>query len=412
MRLLESFTPNLRLARDSERSPNCPTIARPALRSTNGIAGEMPSHAAVAHPANAAQKVPPASPAQVFRGLQRGAKRGPPSIRPIADAPISVAQTTASTHKRVARPIGPSRANQSKLTQGSATHSAPNAVHRGSRSRAVRAVQKTMPAPISAVPSARTGEASAAAATTANATATSTIPVWPNWPRRQSRPHSKAITAAAIAVNSGSQGQPNQIAAIGNGASVTADNTRSCSEPRSVRTNGCTVPAFPAAEFIDCLLQVALREIGPQRLGEEELRIGALPQQKVADAFVAAGADQQIGVGELRRKQMAGEAFLVDRRRGYIAGCNLFRYRLDRSNNLGTPAIGQRNRQGDHRIVARHCLGVLDQVEDVRRQAAEFPDDFQANPAAMQFGYFTMEIVAQQPHQILDFSRRSPPILR
>src|SRR5947209_15209647 len=84
MRPLESFTPNLRFATDSARSPNCPTIARPALTSASGKAGEIPSHAAVAHPTKAAQALPPANPAQVIPGLQRGANRGPPKVRPAA----------------------------------------------------------------------------------------------------------------------------------------------------------------------------------------------------------------------------------------------------------------------------------------------------------------------------------------
>src|SRR5271167_3007046 len=83
IRPLESFTPNLRFAKDSARSPNCSTIARPALRSTSGKAGEIPSHTAVAQPASAAHAAPPASPAQVLRGLQRGTSRGPPSVLPI-----------------------------------------------------------------------------------------------------------------------------------------------------------------------------------------------------------------------------------------------------------------------------------------------------------------------------------------
>src|SRR5205823_366186 len=82
MRPLESFTPNLRFATDSARSPNCSTIARPALTTASGSTGEIPSHVAVAQPVKAAHTVPPASPAQVFRGLQRGAKRGPPTARP------------------------------------------------------------------------------------------------------------------------------------------------------------------------------------------------------------------------------------------------------------------------------------------------------------------------------------------
>src|SRR5205814_3560190 len=84
MRPLESFTPNLRLATDSARSPNCSTIASPALISTRGSTAETPRSRAVAQPATAAQAAPPINPAQVFRGLQRGASRGPPKRRPIA----------------------------------------------------------------------------------------------------------------------------------------------------------------------------------------------------------------------------------------------------------------------------------------------------------------------------------------
>src|SRR5271165_1593614 len=180
MRPLESFTPNLRFATDSARSPNCSTIARPALTTASGKVGEIPSSAAVVHPVNAAQAVPPAIPAQVFRGLQRGANRGPPKVRPTAYAPISVAQTTASSHNNVARLVGPSRASHKRQTQGSATQSAPKAVHCGSTSLVLRAAHNTKPVPSNVVPSASPGKVSAAAATAARTTATSTIPVWPN----------------------------------------------------------------------------------------------------------------------------------------------------------------------------------------------------------------------------------------
>jgi len=69
-----------------------------------------------------------------------------------------------------------------------------------------------------------------AVAIVARTTPTSTISVAPKRPRRHSRPHSHAITAPASAVSNGSQGDPNQIAAIGNGASAIADSTRGRSE--------------------------------------------------------------------------------------------------------------------------------------------------------------------------------------
>ena len=43
MRPLESFTPNLRLAIDSARSPNCSTTASPALTITSGSTDAIPS---------------------------------------------------------------------------------------------------------------------------------------------------------------------------------------------------------------------------------------------------------------------------------------------------------------------------------------------------------------------------------
>src|SRR6516164_9807348 len=204
---------------------------------------------------------------------------------------MSVAHTTARTHNSVARPFGPPRASHSRQMQGRVTQSAPKAVHSGCRSSRPRADHKTIPAPRRANPMAKPRVVSVAAAIVARTTPTSTIPVAPKRPRRHSRPHSHAITAPASAVSNGSQGDPNQIAAIGNGASVIADSTRGHSEPYSARANRRSIAAFPAVEFIDRPLQVALGKIGPQRLSEDQLGISALPEQKVADALLATGAD-------------------------------------------------------------------------------------------------------------------------
>src|SRR3974377_443625 len=236
--------------------------------------------------------------------------------------------------------------------QGSATQSAPKAVHSGSRSGRPRANQKTMPAPRRANPMAKLRVVSVAGAIAARTTPTGTIPVAPKRPRRHSRPHSHAITAPASAVSKGSQGDPNQIAAIGNGASATADRTRGRSEPYSVRANRRTVPTLPAAEFVDRLFQVALGEIGPQGLGEDQLGIGALPEQKVADALLATGADQQVRVRNIRGEKMTGDAILVDFLGGKRPARRLCRDRAHRCNNFSAPAIGKGNRQSASGIVA------------------------------------------------------------
>src|SRR5207302_8662143 len=118
----------------------------------------------------------------------------------------------------------------------------------------------------------------------------------------------------------------NQIAATGSGARTSAEATRwrkgpFAKNPRapakrrvrvSARSNRGSEAAFAATEFVDRLLQVAFGKIGPQRLCKNELGIGALPKQKIAEALLAARPDQQIRFGKIRGKQVTGDTLRVD----------------------------------------------------------------------------------------------------
>src|SRR5205809_116284 len=95
-----------------------------------------------------------------------------------------------------------------------------------------------------------------------------------SWPRKAIQ---KTIAAPAMAI----------------GASTSADNTRNRSECRSARANRGTVATLAAAIIGDGLIEVAAAEIRPERLGEHQLGISALPEQEIADALFAAGPDQQ-----------------------------------------------------------------------------------------------------------------------
>jgi len=117
----------------------------------------------------------------------------------------------------------------------------------------------------------------------------------------------------------GSQGQPNQI-------------RRSGAAPASHRRPTRPVAAIPLSanqRDVPYRLPGADSSIASSMSPSESATASFVKKssnrrtatQKVADACSPLSPDQQIGVVELRRKQMAGEAFLVDRRRGYI-GCN------------------------------------------------------------------------------------------
>ena len=54
-------------------------------------------------------------------------------------------------------------------------------------------------------------------------------------------------------------------------------------------------------------------EVGPQRIGEIELGVGELPEQEIADALLAAGADEEIGLGRVAHRQVAARALVLAR---------------------------------------------------------------------------------------------------
>ena len=78
------------------------------------------------------------------------------------------------------------------------------------------------------------------------------------------------------------------------------------------------------------------REVGPELVAEDELRVGALPEQVVGDPLLAAGADQQVGVVHLGRVQALAELLLVPalERRGGVE-------------DLGAAAVVEGDEQGD-----------------------------------------------------------------
>src|SRR5262245_41917644 len=73
-----------------------------------------------------------------------------------------------------------------------------------------------------------------------------------------------------------------------------------------------TKSALPLLIMGERLEELALTEIGPQRVGDVDLAIRALPQKEVGDPHLAAGADEQIGVWNIGRGQIAPEQRFVD----------------------------------------------------------------------------------------------------
>ena len=87
-----------------------------------------------------------------------------------------------------------------------------------------------------------------------------------------------------------------------------------------------------------------LGEVGPAERHEDELGVGELPEQEVADPLLAAGADQQIGVGDAGRARDArANSCLVDRRRDRAARLRLARQPARGLGDLAPAAVVERH---------------------------------------------------------------------
>ena len=125
------------------------------------------------------------------------------------------------------------------------------------------------------------------------------------------------MNGAAIAAIRSIQGKPSQIAARQSGARMTAETTRTSNPRKSRGTSGAlaadaAIAPFASPEFDNGLLEMALLEIGPERVHEHELCVGTLPKQEIADALFAAGSDQQVGIRHAGGQKLPFEPLVID----------------------------------------------------------------------------------------------------
>jgi hypothetical protein len=121
-----------------------------------------------------------------------------------------------------------------------------------------------------------------------------------------------------------------------------ATNRSSTPSPCSALRFPHAEPPVPALEGHQRFEVVGLPEVGPQRVGEEELRVRRLPQQEVAQPQLAAGPDEQVGVRILAggaRFELVGEQRLVDVLGPELLALHLLRELPARLHDVPSPAV-------------------------------------------------------------------------
>ncbi|KAG0779054.1 hypothetical protein G6F22_010861 [Rhizopus arrhizus] len=159
------------------------------------------------------------------------------------------------------------------------------------------------------------------------------------------------------------------------------------------------------------LLQQFGIEVRPQGLGEPQLGVGQLPQQEVADAGIAAGADEQVrgrqvGQGHLAAQQRFVDLFGQQAARGHFHGQG-----ARGTGDILAATVAGGDRQGQGGVVSGALLGQLHAADQAGTEALAFTDEAHAHATPVQLVHFAVERAEEQLHQRIDFFLRPAPVL-
>src|SRR5712692_6501393 len=144
--------------------------------------------------------------------------------------------------------------------------------------------------------------------------------------------------------------------------------------------------ALAPAEFKNGVLERGAIEIGPIDRHEDELAVGRLPHQEVRQALLAAGADDQIGIGhvgriEIETKRLGSDGVGLNLPRRHVLGGPPRRAR-----DLLPGAVVEGDDQNETVVVAGEVFGLLQQAANLRIEIDPLADDAHAHIVAMEFG--------------------------
>src|SRR5262245_56970657 len=152
---------------------------------------------------------------------------------------------------------------------------------------------------------------------------------------------------------------------------------------------GASEPPLAAAIPIERLVERHGIEVRPEALGEEQLGVSKLPEQEVADALLAPGANEQVRLGRIRHRKIRRKVLFCDPsldRTGLLA-----RQPRQSLQDVPAPTVVGRDRQREAGIALGQALAGLDQRPDLQVEAARVADDLEADGVLVKLLHFAGE---------------------
>ena len=167
--------------------------------------------------------------------------------------------------------------------------------------------------------------------------------------------------------------------------------------------------ALPLAIPVDRRVELPGVEVRPQRRSEVKLGVGELPKQEIADALLAAGADEQIGLGRVIEREIRSQLILRKAVLGQRPAANQLRQRL---HQVPAPAVVGGDGERKTRIGRGQLLGPARELDDPRPERRDIADDLQPHLVPVQAFGLLLQGGHEQLLERRNLFGRPAPVLR
>lgn len=163
---------------------------------------------------------------------------------------------------------------------------------------------------------------------------------------------------------------------------------------------GFAKTALTRLEGIQCLVQGGFIEVGPQTVTEKQLGVCGLPQQKIADAHLAAGADDQVRVRHMGHAHGGVQACFGDGHtlRGQASCC---------LRDVPAAAVVEAHVQDEAVVVSRGRLRLGQALTHFGRQTFAAADKVQLHAILLELGNLSAQGHRQKLHETRDLIGRA-----
>jgi hypothetical protein len=170
------------------------------------------------------------------------------------------------------------------------------------------------------------------------------------------------------------------------------------------------VAAFALLKIEQGLQKLGAREIRPEGFGHINLGVGNLPEEKIAHAHFAAGADEQVRIGKSGGVQVLGNHFFIDASVGETIVSDAIEDAIEGVDQFRAAAVIERYRELHARIASGLLHGAIHIGAHRFGQLVRPPDHQETDIITMNDGQLFAQVLTQEAHQEIDFRFRAAPV--